>query len=63
MAGADSSRPVQSNLVKVKVTGHLEGGVCVQDSIETFILGDGDIIAGGFATYFWTCSSFLITNT
>lgn len=47
-AGTDSSRPMQSSLVKVKVTGHLDSGVCIQDSTEMFVLGDGDVIAGGF---------------
>lgn len=45
-AGLTDSRPPSGSLVTVKVQGRLETGTCFQDTKETFILGDGDAIAG-----------------
>ncbi|KAK7115767.1 peptidyl-prolyl cis-trans isomerase FKBP8-like [Littorina saxatilis] len=44
-AGTESSHPAPGSLVTVKVNGRLDSGVCIQDSTENFILGDGDVIA------------------
>lgn len=50
-AGTESSHPAPGSLVTVKVNGRLDSGVCIQDSTGTFILGDGDVIAGALSEY------------
>lgn len=42
--GKPNTRPMEKNVVKAKVKVYLEDGTCVQDSTETFVHGDGDVI-------------------
>ncbi|XP_076444024.1 peptidyl-prolyl cis-trans isomerase FKBP8-like [Babylonia areolata] len=42
--GTPNTRPVNGNLVRAKVKMFLENGTCVHDAVDSFFLGENDVI-------------------